>query len=63
MGYQFSFCPNEKGQKPELLTEDERLEKLSNLHDKIKEEVADASFAIGYPHQRVAALRQHRISF
>lgn len=38
-----------KGQKVHLLTSEERLEKLNNLHEKIETEVADASFAIGYP--------------
>ena len=43
------FVQMKKGQKPELLSTDERLEKLMNLHEKVSEEVADASFAIGYP--------------
>ncbi|MDD3908925.1 MAG: hypothetical protein PHS04_05180 [Tissierellia bacterium] len=43
------FVQMKKGQKPELLSTDERLEKLMNLHEKVSGEVADASFAIGYP--------------
>lgn len=43
------FVQMKKGQKPELLTTDERQEKLQNLYDKAANELADASFAIGYP--------------
>lgn len=43
------FVQMKKGQKAHLLTSEERLEKLNNLHEKIETEVADASFAIGYP--------------
>ncbi len=43
------FVQMKKGQKPELLNDNERLEKLVNLHKKVAEEDADASFAIGYP--------------
>lgn len=43
------FVQMKKGQKPHLLTLDERKEKLLNLYEKVKNEVPDASFAIGYP--------------
>ncbi len=43
------FVQMKKGQKPELLTIDERKEKLQNLYEKAMNETADASFAIGYP--------------
>lgn len=43
------FVQMKKGQKPHLLTLEERIEKLENLFTKVEEEVADASFAIGYP--------------
>lgn len=43
------FVQMKKGQKPELLTIEERQEKLHNLHEKASNEIADASFAIGYP--------------
>lgn len=43
------FVQMKKGQKPELLTLSERNEKLENLHEKVTGEIADASFAIGYP--------------
>ncbi len=43
------FVQMKKGQKPDLLSSSERLEKLTNLHTKIDKEAPDASFAIGYP--------------
>lgn len=43
------FVQMKKGQKPHLLSFDERLEKLENLYSKVEEEVPDASFAIGFP--------------
>lgn len=43
------FVQMKKGQKPHLLSHDERLEKLENLYSKVETEVADASFAIGFP--------------
>lgn len=43
------FVQMKKGQKPHLLNIDERLEKLVNLHEKVENEEADASFAMGYP--------------
>lgn len=43
------FVQMKKGQKPELLSFEERQEKLSNLHKKATDDIADASFAIGYP--------------
>ncbi|GAB3967375.1 hypothetical protein GCM10028806_09630 [Spirosoma terrae] len=43
------FVQMKKGQKPHLLTSAERLEKLSDLHKKIKAGATDASIAIGYP--------------
>lgn len=43
------FVQMKKGQKPHLLTFDERKEKLLNLYEKVENELPDASFAIGYP--------------
>jgi hypothetical protein len=43
------FVQMKKGQKPNLLTVDERKEKLNNLHLKISEGDRDASIAIGFP--------------
>ena len=44
-----AFVQMKKGQKPHLLSEEERQEKLSNLIAKVEEEEPDASFAIGFP--------------
>ncbi len=43
------FVQMKKGQKPHLLSENERLEKLENLFSKVDGETPDASFAIGFP--------------
>lgn len=43
------FVQMKKGQKPELLTHDDRLEKLDDLYAKIDSGFRDASIAIGYP--------------
>ncbi|MCK0115327.1 hypothetical protein [Gelidibacter sp. F63206] len=43
------FVQMKNGQKPHLLSIDERLEKLENLYSKVEEEEPDASFAIGFP--------------
>ncbi len=43
------FVQMKKGQKPNLLNETERKEKLENLHKKIDEGLRDASIVIGYP--------------
>lgn len=43
------FVQMKKGQKPELLTHDERLEKLNDLHTIIEQGHRDASVAIGFP--------------
>lgn len=43
------FVQMKKGQKPELLTHEERLEKLNDLHAKIDSGQRDASIAIGFP--------------
>ena len=43
------FVQMKKGQKPELLTKEERLEKLNDLHEKIDFGLRDASIAIGFP--------------
>ncbi len=43
------FVQMKKGQKPHLLTQVERIEKLDNLSRKIGEGEIDASTAIGYP--------------
>ena len=47
------FVQMKAGQKPHLLTEIERLEKLENLHVKIAVGETDASIAIGYPASEV----------
>jgi hypothetical protein len=43
------FVQMKKGQKPELLIHEERLEKLNDLHVKIDSGLRDASIAIGFP--------------
>ncbi|MGY6557702.1 MAG: hypothetical protein ACXIT9_00300 [Nitritalea sp.] len=43
------FVQMKSGQKPHLLSEDERMEKLENLYEKAGKEIPDASFALGYP--------------
>lgn len=43
------FVQMKKGQKPSLLNEVERKEKLDNLHCKINDGYRDASIVIGYP--------------
>ncbi|MGQ1910804.1 hypothetical protein ACT3CE_13580 [Marinifilum sp. RC60d5] len=43
------FVQMKAGQKPHLLSKEERKEKLQNLHKKIDECEADASIAIGFP--------------
>jgi len=43
------FVQMKKGQKPERLTHEERLKKLSDLHTKIDSGFRDASIAIGFP--------------
>jgi len=43
------FVQMKKDQKPELLTHEERLEKLNDLHEKIDSGLRDASIAIGFP--------------
>lgn len=43
------FVQMKKGQKPEFLTHDERIEKLNDLHAKIDAGLRDASIAIGFP--------------
>ncbi|WP_026969631.1 hypothetical protein [Algoriphagus terrigena] len=43
------FVQMKGGQKPHLLTVDERIEKLENLFEKAENEIPDASFALGYP--------------
>lgn len=43
------FVQMKSGQKPQLLTVDERLEKLENLFEKAVNEIPDASFALGFP--------------
>lgn len=49
------FVQMKQGQKPELLTPDERKEKLYNLFDKAINETPDASFAIGYSASEVSS--------
>lgn len=43
------FVQMKSGQKPHLLNEQERLEKLAALYEKIEKEIPDASFALGFP--------------
>jgi hypothetical protein len=43
------FVQMKKGQKPHLLTEIERKDKLENLFEKAENEIPDASFALGFP--------------
>lgn len=43
------FVQMKSGQKPELLTIDERKEKLKNLFSKVENEEPDGSFALGFP--------------
>ncbi|MCU0430983.1 MAG: hypothetical protein MUF42_13545 [Cytophagaceae bacterium] len=43
------FVQMKAGQKVHLLKKEERIEKLESLHDKVKNETADASFALGFP--------------
>lgn len=43
------FVQMKKGQKPELLSHEERLVKLDELHEKIDSGLRDASIAIGFP--------------
>lgn len=43
------FVQMKKGQKPEFLTHDERIEKLNDSHAKIDAGLRDASIAIGFP--------------
>jgi hypothetical protein len=43
------FVQMKKGQKPHLLSEIERKEKLENLFEKAENEIPDASFALGFP--------------
>ncbi len=43
------FVQMKKGQKPHLLTDEERQEKLENLFEKVSNGPPDASIAIGFP--------------
>lgn len=43
------FVQMKSGQKPHLLNENERIEKLSALYEKVENEIPDASFALGFP--------------
>jgi hypothetical protein len=43
------FVQMKKGQKPHLLSGEDRKEKLLNLFDKVENELPDASFALGFP--------------
>ncbi|MBL3656008.1 hypothetical protein [Fulvivirga sediminis] len=47
------FVQMKKGQKPHLLTDSERVEKLEALEEKILQMTPDASFALGYPASEV----------
>lgn len=43
------FVQMKAGQKPHMLNDEERLEKLAVLHEKVRNEPPDASFALGFP--------------
>ncbi|MEC7754911.1 MAG: hypothetical protein VYB44_12850 [Bacteroidota bacterium] len=43
------FVQMKSGQKPHLLNEQERMEKLEALYEKAGKEIPDASFALGFP--------------
>ncbi|MFC4872207.1 hypothetical protein [Negadavirga shengliensis] len=43
------FVQMKSGQKPHLLNEQERIEKLEALYEKAGKEIPDASFALGFP--------------
>lgn len=43
------FVQMKKGQKPHLLSVEERKEKLESLYSKVEDGIPDASFAIGFP--------------
>lgn len=43
------FVQMKRGQRPESLSADERAEKLADLHEKVANEIPDASFALGFP--------------
>lgn len=43
------FVQMKKGQKPHLLNESERIEKLESLFEKAANDIPDASFALGFP--------------
>ncbi len=43
------FVQMKKGQKPHLLSEKERTEKLESLFEKASNDIPDASFALGFP--------------
>jgi len=47
------FVQMKKGQKPHLLKNEDRLEKLENLHSKISDGEQDASIAMGFPASEV----------
>ena len=47
------FVQMKAGQKVHLLTKEDRLEKLKNLHEKVDTELPDASFALGFPASEV----------
>lgn len=47
------FVQMKSGQKPHLLTDDERQEKLENLFEKAEKDIPDASFALGFPASEV----------
>lgn len=43
------FVQMRSGQKPHLLSTQERLDKLQTFHEKVSNETPDASFALGFP--------------
>lgn len=47
------FVQMKKGQKPHLLNETERTEKLESLFEKAANDIPDASFALGFPASEV----------
>jgi len=56
------FVQMKKGQKPHLLSQDERLEKLQALYAKIDNGSQDASMAIGFPSEDEAKFKTGQVT-
>ena len=56
------FVQMKKGQKPHLLSLDERLEKLQDLHTKVDDGSQDASAGIGFPNKDDALLKTGQVT-